>query len=62
MEYVTEPARELPIAGEYDVFVAGGGIAGAAAALAAARSGAKVLLCERECMLGGLGTQGIVTI
>lgn len=62
MEYVTEPARELPIAGEYDVFVAGGGIAGAAAALAAARSGAKVLLCERECMLGGLGTLGIVTI
>ncbi len=62
MEYVTEPARELPVVETCDVFVAGGGIAGAAAALAAARGGAKVLLCERECMLGGLGTLGIVTV
>lgn len=62
MEFVTEPARKLPVTAECDVFVAGGGVAGAAAALAAARSGAKVLLCERECMLGGLGTLGIVTI
>lgn len=62
MEYVTEPARELPVVETCDVFVAGGGIAGAAAALAAARGGAKVLLCERECLLGGLGTLGIVTI
>ena len=62
MEFVTEAERKLPVTAECDVFVAGGGVAGAAAALAAARGGAKVLLCERECMLGGLGTLGIVTI
>ena len=45
-----------------DVFVAGGGIAGIAAALAAAREGAKVILAEREYMLGGLATAGLITI
>lgn len=45
-----------------DVLVAGGGIAGIAAALAAARSGADVLLAEKQCALGGLATSGLVTI
>ncbi len=45
-----------------DVFIAGGGFAGIAAALAAARQGAKVILAEREYILGGLGTAGLVTI
>lgn len=36
-----------------DVLIAGGGPAGLAAALAAARSGARVVLCEREPMCGG---------
>lgn len=60
MNTVFEPARELPVRGEYDVFVAGGGIAGVSAALAAARNGAKVLLTEKQCMLGGLATAGLV--
>ena len=45
-----------------DVLVCGGGFAGISAALAAARMGRKVLLLEREYMLGGLGTAGLVTI
>lgn len=45
-----------------DVFVAGGGFAGIAAALSAARAGAKVILAEREYVLGGLGTLGLVTV
>lgn len=45
-----------------DVLVAGGGIAGIAAALAAARSGADVILAEKQCVLGGLATSGLVTI
>lgn len=44
------------------VLVCGGGFAGIASALAAARNGADVLLLEREYILGGLGTAGIVTI
>ncbi len=51
-----------PIVAEYDTVVAGGGFAGIAAALAAAREGAEVLLIEREYILGGLGTAGLVTI
>lgn len=45
-----------------DVLVCGGGFAGISAALAAARMGRKVILLEREYMLGGLGTAGLVTI
>ena len=52
-----EQARQLPVRyGEYDIAVAGGGIAGVAAALAAARAGRKVLLIERMFGLGGLAT------
>ena len=46
----------------YDVAVCGGGVAGISAALAAARSGKRVVLFEREYMLGGLGTAGLITI
>ena len=47
---------------QYDVAVCGGGFAGISAALAAAREGKKVVLFEKEYMLGGLGTSGLVTI
>ena len=46
----------------YDVIVAGGGIAGVAAALASARTGAKTLLLEKESALGGLATLGLIVI
>ena len=47
---------------EYEVAVCGGGFAGISAALAAARAGRKVVLFEKQYMLGGLGTAGLVTI
>jgi hypothetical protein len=59
---VHEPARELPVTGEYDVVVAGGGIAGVAAGVAAARNGASVCLLERTFGLGGLATLGNVIV
>ncbi len=57
---VFEPARQVPVFAETDVLVVGGGPAGTAAAIAAARMGADVLLVERYNHLGGLSTGGLV--
>ena len=53
--------KEIPVYGEYDVVVAGGGVAGVAAALSASQKGAKTLLIETQYMLGGLATAGLIT-
>ena len=58
---ITEPARSLPVYGEFDVVVIGGGPAGLAASVSAARHGARTLLVERYGFLGGMGTAGGVT-
>ena len=58
---VTEPARTLPVYGEFDVVVIGGGPAGLAASVSAAKRGARTLLVERYGFLGGMGTAGGVT-
>ena len=55
---IFESAREIPVFAETDVLVVGGGPAGTAAAIAAARLGAEVLLVERYNHLGGLATGG----
>jgi 2-polyprenyl-6-methoxyphenol hydroxylase-like FAD-dependent oxidoreductase len=55
-----EPAREIPVYRQCDVLVVGGGPSGTAAAVAAARSGAEVVLLERYNHLGGLSTGGLV--
>ena len=46
---------------EYDVIVVGGGVAGIAASVSAAREGAKVLLLEKQVNLGGLATSGLIS-
>ncbi|OGV56913.1 MAG: hypothetical protein A2X49_02075 [Lentisphaerae bacterium GWF2_52_8] len=53
-------SRNVPLRHEIDVFVAGGGPAGIAACIAAARQGASVYLAEGESCFGGMGTSGLV--
>lgn len=50
--------RTLKIRHEADVFVAGGGPAGIAAAVTAARQGCRVVLVEGQSCFGGMGTSG----
>lgn len=59
---VSEPVRELVIdEGRHaDVIVCGGGPAGIAAALAAARTGANTILIEAHGCLGGIWTSGLL--
>lgn len=59
---IIEPERRIPVTEETEVLVAGGGIAGISAALAAARNGARVTLVEKEYSLGGMATLGLITI
>ena len=47
---------------QYDVVVVGGGIAGVASALSAARDNKRVALIEKQCLLGGLATSGLIAI
>lgn len=60
MQKTLKYERTVAIAGEYDVVVAGGGMAGIGAAVASARAGAKTALIEYNPFLGGNATAGFV--
>jgi len=62
VDIVQEAARSLAVIDEAEVVVVGGGPAGVAAAVSAARAGADVLLVERYGHLGGLATGGLVIL
>ena len=49
---------ETPITSSCDVLVCGGGFAGISAALSAARHGKRVILLEKEYVLGGFDDEG----
>ena len=59
---IFEKEVEITCYGEYDVIVAGGGVAGVGAAIAVGKRGYKVLLIEGTSALGGLATMGLVNI
>jgi hypothetical protein len=56
-----EPERETPVVASHDVIVCGGGPAGVAAALAAARAGADTCIIETHGCLGGVWTAGALS-
>lgn len=60
MHHAVEEHLRTPVAGHYDVIVAGGGPAGVPAAVQAARQGARVLLLESNGCLGGVWTAGML--
>lgn len=58
--YMALPEAKVPVAADVDVLVCGGGPAGFAAAVAAARQGADTLIVEQTGCLGGMATSGLV--
>jgi glycine/D-amino acid oxidase-like deaminating enzyme len=61
-ETITLPERSVPVTRRCDVLVVGGGAAGLAAAIAAARQGADTILAERYGYLGGLASGGLIIL
>ena len=59
MNKFAEPARDIPVFSNVDVLIVGGGCAGSAAAIVAARAGAKTLVIEPQAFLGGIATQAL---
>src|SRR5712691_11623643 len=59
---VVVPEERLPVIADVDVLVAGAGSAGIAAAVAASREGAKVMLVERYGSVGGMATGGLIIL
>src|SRR2546423_6247976 len=57
---LTVPEERLPIVGEADLVVVGGGSAGTAAAITAARGGLRTVLVDDSPFLGGMSTGGCV--
>jgi hypothetical protein len=60
VDRVAVPATEYPVAEDADVVVAGGGSAGMAAAVTAARAGLRTVLVDESPYLGGMSTGGAV--
>lgn len=58
---IREESKDIPVSGEFDVIVCGAGPAGVAAAIEAARNGARTLLMEANGSLGGIWTVGLLS-
>lgn len=61
MEHIIQPEQKIPVAASCDVLVCGGGPAGFAAAVCAARQGADTVLVEQCGQVGGVATVGLMS-
>jgi hypothetical protein len=61
MEYINWSEKKIPLAGSYNLFIAGGGCAGTGAAVAAGRAGIKTFVAERMFALGGTMTCALMS-
>ncbi|CAN5721961.1 N/A [soil metagenome] len=62
MQFLTEPERQLPVVGEFDLCVLGGSCTGVFAAVRAARLGLSVAIIERMGCFGGVATLSLVNV
>lgn len=53
--------REVPVLGNWETVVVGGGVAGSSAAIASAEGGCKTLVIEKSIQLGGTASNALVT-
>ena len=60
MNYITYANKIIPILGEYDTVVVGGGTSGSSAAISASNLGNKVLIVEKSIFLGGASVNALV--
>ena len=60
-EYISMPAAQIPVSREVDILVLGAGPAGCAAAIMAARNGARTLLVDALNVPGGMTTAGMMS-
>lgn len=61
MKQITYLNKQIPVLGEYDTVVLGGGLSGASAAISAARGKNKTLIIEKQIALGGTATNALVS-
>ncbi|WP_413112345.1 FAD-dependent oxidoreductase [Thaumasiovibrio sp. DFM-14] len=61
MKFITQPEMKIPVHKECDILICGGGPAGFGAAMGAAKAGKKVVLIERNNILGGMATAGLMS-
>lgn len=60
--YIIEPSKKIQVIEETDLCIVGGSCTGVFAAVRAARLGLKVVLLEKQNILGGTATAGLVNI
>ena len=62
MKKTVNVSKNIPVTGEFDVVIAGGGLSGMAAACSAAKQGYSVCLLEYYAKLGGVPSSGLLGI